>query len=49
MASRKLSVNPSPVSEKEFERLLRRAAEYLKSEQPRLIKKVLPVPGRRAS
>jgi hypothetical protein len=48
-ADRKISVIPRAVSDKEFERLLRRAAELLKVEQPRLLKRVLPVSGRRAS
>lgn len=48
-ANPKISVIPGPVSDKEFEKLLRRAAEFAKAQQPRLLKKVLPVHGRRAS
>jgi len=47
--NRKVSVLPRPVSDKEFERLLRRAAECQKPESPRLLKKVVPATGRRAS
>ncbi len=48
-ANRKLSVIPGPVSDREFEKLLRRAAECAKVQQPRLLKKIVPVPGGRAS
>jgi len=48
-ANPKLSVILRPVSDKEFEKLLRRAAEFAKAEQPRLLKKAVPVHGRRAS
>ena len=48
-ASRKISVIPGPGSNKEFEKLLRRAAEYARSERPQLLKKPVPAVGKRAS
>ena len=45
----KVAVIRGPISDREFELLLRRAAQCMKAERPPMLKKLIPVRRTRAS